>query len=224
MSLSKLKPETQRALAIAVPVVVVLFAAFLIIPKLGAIWTVQRQAEARRAEAALRKQQNQAELAAESKERLPACPESKDEALIFLRELSRVVAISQVKLVSYRPPAAAGNSAGAAAATTGGSTAADRASLVKPLATEITVSGSYGDLVALFQTLAARERLYTVDDLQVRTNAYPRLTAVFQLTRYVTPPSIAIAQARAAAALRVASADAGVPYPGMDVRAGLSRR
>jgi hypothetical protein len=108
MSLDKLKPETQRALAIAVPVVVVLIAAFLIIPKLEAIWTVQRQAEARRAEAALRKQQNQSELAAESKERLPACPESKDEALIFLRELSRVVAISQVKLVSYRPPAAIG--------------------------------------------------------------------------------------------------------------------
>jgi hypothetical protein len=213
MSLDKLKPETQRALAIAVPVVVVLFAAVLIVPKLVAIWTVQRQAEARRVEAALRKQQNQAELASESKERLPACPESRDEALIFLRELSRVVAVSQVKLVSYRPPTVAGN--GAAAAPSGGSPAADQGSPVKPVATEITVAGSYGDLVALFQTLAARERLYTVDELQVRTDAYPRLTAVFRLTRYVTPPSVAIAQARAAAEMRMASADAGVPSPGM---------
>lgn len=206
MSLDKLKPEAQRALAVGVPVVVALFAATLVAPKLMGIWSARRQVAARRAEVALRQQENQAELAAESQKRLPASPETRDETLIFLRELNRMIALSSVHLVSYRPPAGTASGAPGAGLAAGGGPVAGRGGLVKPVATEITVSGAFSDLVTLFRTLASGQRLYTVDNLQVRTDSYPRLTAVFRLTRYVTPLSVAAAPARAAAAVRVASA------------------
>src|SRR5438045_528667 len=108
ISLDQLKPEVQRALALVVPAAALLFAAFLVVPKTLEIGQTQRQAEACEKAAALRKRQNLIELAAEGRQRLSASPQTRDESLAFLRELNRMVALSGVRLVSYKPPAAVG--------------------------------------------------------------------------------------------------------------------
>jgi hypothetical protein len=205
MSLDKLRPEAQRTLAAAVPAAVLLFTAFLIVPKAMEYTSVSRQVEVCRKEAELRKRQNLTELAAEGRQQLPAWPQTRTEPLAFLKELNRMVAGSRVRLVSYRPPAVA--SSGAAA--TGPGTGKD--ALVKPIGCEVTVSGSFVELVTLFQTLARSDRLFIVENLQVRTVTYPRLTAAFRLVRYVTPINIAVAQARGAAIMKTASAALSEP-------------
>jgi hypothetical protein len=206
MSLDKLRPEVQRALAAAVPAAVLLFGAFLVVPKTMEIDRTRQQAEACQKAAALRKQQNLMELAAEGRQRLSASPQTKDEPLAFLRELNRMLALSGVRLISYKPPAAAGSTPASSAP------AAATDSLVKPIGCEVTVSGSFPDQVRLFQKLARNERLFTVNNLQVRVDNYPKLSATFQIVRYVTPVSLAIAHAEGASLMRTASAaDAGAP-------------
>jgi hypothetical protein len=202
MSLDRLKPEVQRTLAAAVPAVVLLFAAFLVVPKAMEYVSVRRQAEVCRKETDLRKRQNLTELAAEDRQQLSAWPQTRTEPLAFLKELNRMVAGSRVRLVSYRPPAAVGSSAGPTGPSAGNE------ALVKPIGCEVTVSGSFVELVTLFQSLARNSRLFMVANLQVRTETYPRLTAAFRLVRYVTPINIAVAQARArgAAMMKTASA------------------
>src|SRR5689334_19484128 len=145
ISLAKLKPEAQRAMAITVPVLVLVFAGFLIVPKAAGICSISRSAaiQQREAEAASREIATQASRA--QQQRMAAWPESRDEQLVFLKELNRLVAGSGVRLISYRPP-----TLGAAPT----SQPASGALLVKPIATEVTVAGSYRDLVTLFRSLA----------------------------------------------------------------------
>jgi hypothetical protein len=199
-SLDKLKPELQRALALAVPAAVLLFAASMVAPKVQEISRTRQQAEACEKAAMLRKQQNLMELAAEGRQRLAANPQTRDEPLAFLRELNRMVALSGVRLVSYKPPAAGGSAPGATAP------AAAQNAVVKPLGCEVTVSGSFADQVRLFQKLARSERLFTINHLQVRVETYPNLSSTFQIVRYVTPVNVAIAHAQAASLVRTASA------------------
>jgi hypothetical protein len=200
ISLDKLKPEAQRTLAAAVPAVVLLFAAFLVVPKAMEYSSIRRQTAVCQKEAELRKRQNLTELAAEGREQLSAAPQTRTEPLAFLKELNRTIANSRVRLVSYRPPAAAGSGAGPAGPSAG------KDALVKPIGCEVTVSGSFVELVTLFQSLARNGRLFTVEDLQVRTETYPRLSAAFRLVRYVTPVHVAVAQSRGAAIMKTASA------------------
>ena len=209
MSLDKLKPEAQRTLAAAVPAAVLLFAGFLIVPKAMEYSAVSRQAGAYQKETELRKRQNLTELAAEGRQQLSAAAQTRDEPLAFLKELNRMVAASRVRLVSYRPPAAAGSGARPAGPAAGSD------SPVKPMGCDVTVSGSFVKLVTLFQTLARNNRLYTVGNLQVRTDAYPRLSATFRLVRYVTPVSVAVAQTRGAEIMRTASAATGERSPSL---------
>jgi hypothetical protein len=207
-SLDMLKPEVQRALALAVPAAVLLFGAFLVVPKTMEIGRTRQQAEACQKAAALRKQQNLMELEAEGRQRLAASPQTKGEPLAFLRELNRMVALSGTRLVSYKPPAAVGTASLRAQGAGSSAPEAARDSLVKPIACEVTVSGSFADQVRLFQKLARSERLFTVNDLQVHVDTYPRLSATFRIVRYVTPVPVAMAQAQGASMVRTASAAA----------------
>jgi type II secretion system (T2SS) protein M len=200
MSLDRLKPEAQRTLAAAVPAVVLLFTAFLVVPKAMEYSAVRRQAAICQKEAELRKRQNLTELAAEGRQQLSAWPQTRTEPLAFLKELNRMVADSRARLVSYRPPAVVGSGAASAAPSAGNE------ALVKPIGCEVTVSGSFVELVTLFQSLSRDGRLFTVEDLQVRTETYPRLSAAFRLVRYVTPVTVALAQTRGAAIMKTASA------------------
>jgi hypothetical protein len=212
ISLDKLNPEVQRALALAVPAAVLLFAASMVGPKLQEINRVQRQAQACEQAAALRRQQNLMELAAEGRQRLAASPQTREEPLAFLRELNRLVALSGVRLISYKPPAALGTASlrapGGEVTQEAGSAAPSEAknSLVKPIQCEVTVSGSFADQVSLFQKLARSERLFTVNHLQVRVETYPYLSATFQIVRYVTPVNVAINGAQGDSFVRTASA------------------
>ena len=202
ISLDKLTPEVQRTLAAAVPAAVVLFAAFLVTPKAVEYSAVSRQLAACQQNADLQKRQNLRELAAAGRQPLAAWPETRTEPLAFLKELNRIVATARGRLVSYRPPAASSDA---------GSAGPDpvNSSLVKPIGCEVTVSGSFVELVKLFQTLAQNDRLFVVQNLQVRTEAYPRLAATFRLVRYVSPISISTAQARGTALMKTASAALG---------------
>jgi hypothetical protein len=191
MSLAKLKPEAQRAMAITVPLLVLVFAAFLVVPKVIGLCSISRSAAIRQREAAAASREN-ATQANSAQQRLAAWPQSRDEQLVFLKELNRLVSGSGVRLVSYRPPSA---SVGAMVQSTVGG-----GLLVKPIATEVTVAGSYRDLVTLFQSLAHAGRLFAVESLQIRTDAYPRLSASFRLVRYVMPVSVAIAPGQPQAA------------------------
>jgi len=219
MGLDRLKPELQRIFTIAVPAAVLLFAAFLVAPKAVYILSANRQVAALRKEAALRRRQNMRELAAVGAQHLPAALQTRDEPLAFLRQLNQMLAGSRVRLVSYRPPSETGGArpAGASAGSDSSARPADPGagsdSAIKPIGCEVTVSGSFEDLVRLFRTLARDERLFTVENLQVKTETYPRLSAGFHLVRYVTPVSVGMARAQGAAMVRTASAWAGERTP-----------
>src|SRR5438105_4279001 len=103
MSLQKLRPEVQRLLAITIPVLVLLLAALLDVPKFIHVGAVRRLASVRRREAERQKQQNALEAESQRTERMAVVPQSRDEQLRFLKGLSRIVAASRVQLVSYRP-------------------------------------------------------------------------------------------------------------------------
>lgn len=179
-NLAALKPESQRALALTVPLIVTLLAAAMILPKAVALWSTSRQVTALSQEVALNKQQSAWEAASLRAQRLPARSQSKGEPLEFLNALGGMVAAAHVRLLSYHPPSETEAAFSAAAA------AGDEGPL-KPLAIEVTVAGSYSHLVELFDRLARADRLFAVEDLEVRTESYPRLTAAFRLIRYVTP-------------------------------------
>jgi hypothetical protein len=183
VSLDRLRPEVQRTLAITIPLLVAVFAGSLTVPKLVGLRNIRQLTEIRRQEAEARKQVTEAEIGRQHGERLAARPQSKDESLAFLRQLSTIVTSSGTHLVSYRPPARTAGNIGADAAGNG-------SSLVKPVATEVTLSGSYRDLVTLFRSLGQADRLFAVESLQVRTESYPRLSATFRLVRYVTPVTV----------------------------------
>lgn len=207
ISLDRLKPETQRTLALAVPAAVLLLAAVLIAPKALELRRTGCQLETCRTVTALRKQQNLMELAAEGRQRLAAMPQTRDEPLAFLRELNRIVALAGVRLVSYKPPAPAGGGPGATAP------AAGMSAVVRPIGCEVTVSGSFAHQVSLFRRLARSERLFTVENLQVRVEEYPRLSASFRIVRYATPVPVSIAHAQGASLVRTASARAASESP-----------
>ena len=198
MGLDRLKPELQRIFTIAVPAAVLLFAGYLVAPKAAYILSGNRQVAALQKQAAL---------------------QTRDEPLAFLRQLNQMLAGSRVRLVSYRPPAETGGArpAGASAGSDSSARPADPGagsdSAIKPIGCEVTVSGSFEDLVRLFRTLARNERLFTVENLQVKTETYPRLSAGFHLVRYVTPVTVGIARAQRAAMIRTASAWAGERAP-----------
>jgi hypothetical protein len=198
-SLDQLKPELQRTLALAVPAAVLLFGAFLVAPPALEIGRTRRQADACQQAAVLRKRENLIELAAEGRQRLSASPQTRDEPLVFLRTLNQMVALSGVRLVSYKPPAAATSARG------GSAPAAAKSAVIQPIACEVTVSGVFADQVRLFRKLATSQRLFTVNNLQVRVDAYPKLASTFRIVRYVTPVSVAIAHAEGASLVRTAS-------------------
>jgi type II secretory pathway pseudopilin PulG len=180
MNLAKLRPEVQRTLAIAVPAAVLLLAAILILPKLFGIYTTGRMAEAQRLAAEAAARANASDVTDQMKQQFAAWPQTRDEQLAFLKELNRLVSTSGVRLVNYRPPSAAAGNVTI-------NTAAGSALLIKPLTTEVTVSGAYPDLMALFSALSRTRRLFAVENLQVRKESYPRLSASFRLVRYVIP-------------------------------------
>ena len=188
MSLANLKPEVQRILAIAIPGVILLFAVLLLVPKIVGIHRISREAEARLQEAVARQRANQTELGILTGQRLAARPQAKDEQLVFLKQLNRILASSHVRLVSYQPP-------GSSTASMPGTANAGSGSVIKPLATEVTVAGSFRSMVTLFRSLALADRLFSVENLQIRVESYPRLSATFRLVRYVTPINVASAPA-----------------------------
>ncbi len=187
MSLARLRPELQRTLAMAVPSLVLLLALLLVVPRAVGIWVVSQQITARRQAVALRNRQNLLEAAARRRLPLPAPPQCRDEQLLFLNQLARIVAASHVHLAAYRPPEIEVGAAPAADPPVSGSAP------LKPIATDVTVSGSFPHLVSLFQGLASADRLFVVETLKVRTDSYPRLSAAFCLVRYVTPVHLAAA-------------------------------
>ncbi len=179
MSLHNLKPEIQRLLAITIPAAVLLFAAILIVPRVVGIRRVGLEVAEQRIQLEEAKRRSAMEKAAQHGKHRATVPQSRNEQLVFLKQLSRMVADSRVELVSYRPPSISTTS-------TAAKPSEGKGAPVKPIAIEVTVSGPYGNLLHLFQSLKNADRLFTVERLQVRTETYPRLTANFRLVRYVT--------------------------------------
>jgi hypothetical protein len=184
ISLAKLKPEAQRALAIMVPLLVLVFAAILVVPKVVGICSTSRMAAIRQREAEAASRENMSQVKNGQRELLAAWPQSRNEQLAFLKELNRLVAGSGVRLVSYRPPSAS--------VGTNVQSAVGGGLMVKPIATEVAVVGCYRDMVTLFDSLSHARRLFAVQSLQLRTDTYPRLSASFRLVRYVTPVNVAM--------------------------------
>jgi hypothetical protein len=178
MRLQNLRPEVQRLLSIVIPALVLLLTIALVLPKVTALRNLNRQGRE------LRRQATQAphvavERAAQPVGRHPVAPETRDEQLIFLRELSQIVSASRVQLLSYRPPTAPASKPEEKAELSN--------KLITPKATEVALTGSYSNLMVFFSALANMDRLFTVESLQLKTDSYPRLSATFRLVRYVTP-------------------------------------
>lgn len=180
----KVSPELQHILAVVIVASGMLISILLIVPKALGIWNATREAAAHRQEAEEKRQQGLMEMARRQPERLAALPESNDEQLALLKEFHQIVAASQVQLVSYRPPSPTPGSSASQpaleASPLGGR-------LLIPIASDVTVSGSYDRLALFFQRLTTRDRLFTVKNLQMKPETYPQLSASFRLVRYVTP-------------------------------------
>lgn len=174
MSSPSHKPEQQLLLAFVLILVAISLSVSLLLPRTIGVAEAKHRAQMKRA--AAEEHRTGVEGAGGVAAPLGVHPASKEEQLAFLRELERIGAATGVELVSYQPsedPEAEER---------------DAHSPLIPRVVEMTVAGSYGELIAFFHTLTHVDRFYGVKTLRVTEAGYPRLTATFLLVRYVTIP------------------------------------
>jgi hypothetical protein len=188
--LSRLSPVTQQVLAVALPLVSLVIAIFLIVPRYQAL---------RRDEAALTQTRQEVTAkralieAAERRGPIPpvraSVPATGGEAVQFQRELDLLARASGVKLNTVALTTAAAAPAADAAATAGANPSG--ANVALPTGTtaatiQLSVSGPFAAMARFFQSLENYRRLVRVSNVTMSGGgADNSLNAQFQLTRFV---------------------------------------
>lgn len=220
MRISSLPPRTQILLSILVPLCCLVIAALLILPSVTRIKRVNRNIEA--AKQQIQDKQDliaQAEMVAGGRPlALAVASPNEDEPIIFLRQLAELMNESRVTLVAVRdmaprpnPAAAGGQYSSRNAATPSSSAAGNRSTTpvlrgerpvvppsVQELANQVTVQGAFGEILELVLRLEKFDRILSVSQCKISTGGtarYPKLQAVFLLSRFVAMPESTTAEA-----------------------------
>ena len=202
--LSQIPAAYQRPLAFGVPVLCLLLAALLIVPRYRALRADED--ELARTQKSVREKKALIEAALREPTPPPVAylPADRDEPVLFLRQLSQLAAACGVKFTSVTTvaPETPTGEATASANGTGdaGGTNTPQAGLptgTSPVALQITVIGPYASHLRFFERLESYPRLISVTNVTMDASQHPRMTSLFRLTRYIGPPS-AVAPAPAA--------------------------
>lgn len=219
MRISSLPPRTQILLSLLVPLCCLGIAALLILPSVTRIKRVNHNIEA--AKQQIQDKQEviaQAEMVAGGRPlALAVASPNEDEPIIFLRQLAELMNESRVTLVAVRDmaprpnPAAAGGQYSSRNAATPSSGAAGNRSTpvlrgerpvvppsVQELANQVTVQGAFGEILELVLRLEKFDRILSVSQCKISTGGtarYPKLQAVFLLSRFVAMPESTTAEA-----------------------------
>lgn len=210
MSIATLRPQTQIILAVVVPICCIVLGAILVWPPVSGLQTVREELTV--TQQAIEEKQKliqEAEVAAAGRPlALAVAPRNEQEPIVFLRQLSALAAESDVALAAVRatklPPVPApqgrqanpktGSQPGQATAGAPAAVGGQRPVLpatVSELTDEVTVEGRFGSILSLLVRLEGFERILSVSRCRISGGAgqgYPRLRAVFTLSRFVARP------------------------------------
>jgi hypothetical protein len=209
MNLASLRPRTQLILAICIPLACIIIAAALIWPSYAHIREVNENLMAAQKDIQQKKQIiKQAEAEAGGRPlALAVATDDEQEPIVYQRQLNELTLASKVLVASLRktspPPLPAnssypsGSRSGAAAPSSngaGGGVFRGERPVVPPTVREltdiVTVEGTFGQLLDLILRLEKYDRILSVSQCRItgNDNTYPRLQAVFTLSRFVAKP------------------------------------
>ncbi len=192
-TVSRLK--LQRFAQFALPILAAVLGLLNLIPAFSRMKAVERDLANKRAMLA----QNQATLNTlassprRSWERAVALAND-EEPVAFLNTLSSLLQQSNVELAGLQGVSVPGSSSAATSSTPSSAAAsqpATAASGVREITETLTVEGTYGAILNFVSRLETGERIVAVSNLRMNAGAvgYPRLTANFGVTRFVSSMS-----------------------------------
>lgn len=206
MSISAFRPQTQILLAVIVPLCCVALGLILILPPVSGLRTVREELESTQ-QTIEQKQQliEDAEAAAAGRPlALAVATRDEQEPIVFLRQLSALIAESGATLSAVQatrlPPVPAPQtqqSSGAGSAATSpppsavGGQRPVLPATVGELTDNLTIEGTFGSILSLLVRIESFERILSVSRCRVSGGSgptYPRLRAVFTVSRFVAEP------------------------------------
>jgi hypothetical protein len=226
VNLSTLRPKTQLALAVLVPVACLALGAILLWPCTTSLR--QTNDELKQTQGTIQQKKamiSQAEVMAQGRSlALAVALPTEEEPIAFLRQFAALTAESGTVLASVKsmtpPPVSQPNASGGAAAAPAQQTASAAPGssagvnvgqgqrpvtppAVRELTNEVHVEGKYNDVLALIVRLENYERILSVSRCHISLGSqrdYPRLQAVFTVSRFVAAPEAPVATKTASAA------------------------
>jgi hypothetical protein len=212
MSISALRPQTQILLAVIVPLCCVVLGIVLVWPPVSGLRTVREELETTH-QAIEEKERliEEAEAAAAGRPlALAVATREEGEPILFLRQLSALIgesgaslaAVQATKLPPVPAPQAQGQNRNAGRGGAGSSAASQSPSpvggqrpvlpaTVGELTDNLTVEGTFGSILSLLVRIESFERILSVSRCRISSGGgatYPRLRAVFTLSRFVAQP------------------------------------
>lgn len=206
MSISAFRPQTQILLAVIVPLCCVVLGLILVLPPVSGLRTVREELETTQ-QTIEQKQRliKDAEAAAAGRPlALAVATREEQEPIVFLRQLSALIAESGASLSAVQstrlPPVPAPqtqqNSSASSGATSPPPSAVGGQRPVLPatvgeLTDNLTIEGTFGSILSLLVRIESFERILSVSRCRITGGSgvtYPRLRAVFTLSRFVAEP------------------------------------
>jgi hypothetical protein len=111
---------------------------------------------------------------------------TEDEPIEFLVYAASMAQESQVTLLDLREAAVPAPTPASGEQASSGGSAPEKPSGIREVAITVTVEGTYSAIFSLVARLESGERIVAVSDLRVTPRDYPRLTATFTITRFVS--------------------------------------
>jgi hypothetical protein len=206
MSISALRPQTQILLAVTMPLCCVALGLILVWPPVSGLRTVREELETTQ-QTIEQKQQliKDAEAAAAGRPlALAVATREEQEPIVFLRQLSALIAKSGASLSAVRstrlPPVRAPQTQQSSGAGSGATSPPPTAvggqrpmlpATVGELTDNLTIEGTFGSILSLLVRIESFERILSVSRCRITGGSgvtYPRLRAVFTLSRFVAEP------------------------------------
>lgn len=192
--LSQLPASFQRLLAYSLPILSLVLAYFLVVPRYLAFQADATELE-RTNKLARAKQQLIAEQAQSEPDPLVAqLPANRDEPARFWRQLTGIAKSHGVRFVNVTT--LIDSSPVPSNWAWGGGADAPEAGQLKlppgtvPVTLQIGAEGKFEQLVTFFNNLETFPRLISITEVTMNGSQYPKLTAQFRLTRYTGPVSV----------------------------------
>jgi len=216
MNLATLRPKTQLALAVLLPILSLALGMILLWPYTTSLRRTNDELQQTQGTIQHKKTLiSQAEAAVQGRSlALAVALPTEEEPIAFLRQFTALTAESGTVLASVKstapPPMSQPNASGGAAAAPAqqtpnaapGSSAGVNAGQgqrpvtppsVRELTNEVRVEGKYNDILALIVRLENYERILSVSRCRISLGSqrdYPRLQAVFTVSRFVGAPEL----------------------------------